>query len=71
MLHVPPGEVLTAKEGPKGSVSSERLQLESEGYPAGGAGLGQARPLVPTTYLASRVRAMMPAARGADAEVPV
>lgn len=46
-------------------------KLQTKGCPAGGAGGDRGAPRPPPTYLASRVRAMMPAAKGAEAEVPV
>lgn len=73
MLHVPPGEVPTAKEGKAGfSVCGEKLG--TKGCPAESTDEDRVAPQPPPTpgaYLASKVRAMMPAARGAEAEVPV
>lgn len=47
------------------SLSGERPRAALQGALVG------TRALHPSTYLASRVRAMMPAAKGAEAEVPV
>lgn len=71
VLHVPPGEVLTAKEGGRAGAQSPRTEPGGPRLPCRGRWWGQGWPHAPATYLASRVRAMMPAARGAEAEVPV
>lgn len=66
MLHVPPGEVLAAKEKMSGSGFLDR-DCRKQLLLGALVGTGCCLP----TYLASRVRAMIPAAKGAEAEVPV
>lgn len=67
MLHVPPSEVLTAKERMSGDQAVWNVAVENSCFTGSVVGTGCCLP----TYLASRVRAMIPAAKGAEAEVPV
>lgn len=67
MLHVPPGEVLTEKKAKSKGQAFWNTAGANSSFTESAAGTGACL----STYLASRVRAMMPAANGAEAEVPV